>query len=75
MSTNEKWFNALSGTQLEMLVKREEEQEKFKKGALQDIRKLIYNCCMGCRLKDHEIECDECTVHDIKKKYGGMKNA
>ncbi len=73
MSTNEKWFNTLSGSQLELILKREEEQNKFRKEALQDIRKLIYNCCMGCRLKDHEIECDECVVNDIKKKYEGMQ--
>lgn len=75
MSTDYMWYNDLSKELIENLRKLEEAQDTQRERKFEvalDIHKLASLCCGYCRLKDHEIECDECVVHDIKKKYEGM---
>ncbi len=70
---NEKWFNTLSGTQIEMLMKREEEQEQFKEEVRKDIHELIDICCDKCRLAGRNCLCVICMIKSIKKKYEGAE--
>lgn len=76
MSPDYMWYNNLSKEHLEGLRKIAEAQDRQRERKFEvalDIHKLASLCCGCCRLKDHEIECDECIVYNIKKKYEGAE--
>lgn len=73
MEIAEWFFNNLSQKERDRLRRFSRGPEELAKDIAQDIHKLASICCGYCRLKDHEIECNECAVHDIKKKYEGVK--